>query len=245
MPSSCFAEVLGEHVELTTAERHALAVLEERKRDIRRGAILQRENDPGRELYILRKGLMMSYVLLDDGSRQILRFLFPGDLIGVSSMIYNEAPESLAALSDCTISSFDKPALSQLFVAHPRLAALILVFNQIERVVLTDRLAALGRTSAKARVAALILDLRNRLPTPGKQPSDTFPLGLTQEEIGDATGLTAVHVNRMLRQLEEGKLIAREAGRVTVHDSRALARAANYVNRYEGLELGWLPPARD
>ena len=48
----------------------------------------------------------------------------------------------------------------------------------------------------------------------------------------------------MLRQLEEEGLIAREAGRVTLVDERALARAANYVNRYEGLDLGWLPKAR-
>ncbi|MGK6320769.1 Crp/Fnr family transcriptional regulator [Sphingomonas sp. DT-204] len=244
MPSSCFADVLGEHVDLTAAERDALARLEERRRDIRRGAILQRENEPGGELYVLRRGLMMSYVLLDDGSRQILRFLFPGDMIGFGGVIYRESPETLAALSDCTVCPFDRHALSQIFVDHPRLAALILMFNQIERVSLTDRLAALGRTSAKARVAALILDLRNRLAITDKSVGATFTLGLTQEEIGDATGLTAVHVNRMLRQLEEEGLIKRELGRVTILDERSLTRAANYVNRYEGLELGWLPPAR-
>ncbi|MBL7372783.1 winged helix-turn-helix domain-containing protein, partial [Escherichia coli] len=57
------------------------------------------------------------------------------------------------------------------------------------------------------------------------------------------TGLTAVHVNRMLRQLEEEGLIAREGGRMTLLDERALVRAANYVNRYEGLDLSWLPKA--
>ena len=69
-------------------------------------------------------------------------------------------------------------------------------------------------------------------------------LGLTQEEIGDATGLTAVHVNRMLRQFEEEGMIARDAGRVRFRDERALARSANYVDRYEGLDLGWLPESR-
>ncbi len=71
-----------------------------------------------------------------------------------------------------------------------------------------------------------------------------FALGLTQEEIGDATGLTSVHVNRMLRQLEEEGMIARGSGRVTLTDERALARAANYVDRYEGLDLSWLPAPR-
>lgn len=244
MPASCFAAVLGERVDLTANEGAALERLEERTRSVRRGAILQRENEPGGELFIIRKGLMMSYVLLDDGSRQILRFLFPGDLIGVPGLIYNESPETLAALTDSVVCPFDKAAFSELMVAHPRLGALILALNQVERVALTDRLAALGRTSAKARVAALMLDLRNRLRESDKSITDSFTLGLTQEEIGDATGLTAVHVNRMLRQLEEDGLIARGAGKVTIRDDRALARAANYVDRYEKLELGWLPPAR-
>ncbi len=241
MAGSCFAEVLSDLVELTSAEQAALEKLEERQRTVRRGAVLQRENEKCGELYVLRKGLMMSYVLLDDGSRQILRFLFPGDMLGVSSMIYRQAPETLAALSDCVVSPFDRAALSDLMTRHPRLSAMVLVYCQVERVSLTDRLAALGRTSAKARVAALLLDLRDRLRTTDKSVADAFQLGLTQEEVGDATGLTAVHVNRMLRQLEEEGLIARVSGRVTLKDERALARAANYVNRFEGLDLSWLP----
>ena len=241
MAGSCFADVLSELVDLTPGERKALEKLEERQRPVRRGAVLQRENETGGELFILRKGLMMSYVLLDDGSRQILRFLFPGDMLGVSSVIYREAPETLCALSECVVSPFDRNQLSALIAGHARLSAMILVYCQIERVALTDRLAALGRTSAKARVAALLLELRNRLRATDKSIESDFALGLTQEEVGDATGLTAVHVNRMLRQLEEEGLIARENGRVTLVDEPSLSRAANYVNRFERLDLSWLP----
>ncbi|WP_448662257.1 Crp/Fnr family transcriptional regulator [Sphingomonas sp. CJ20] len=235
---------MSQHLELTSGERSALEKLEERQRHVRRGAVLQRENEECSELFILRRGLMMSYVLLDDGSRQILRFLFPGDMLGVSSAVYHEAPETLCALSECVVSPFDRSALSDMMSDHPRLSAMVLVYCQIERVALTDRLAALGRTSAKARVAALLIELRNRLRATDKSIASVFALGLTQEEIGDATGLTAVHVNRMLRQLEEEGMIAREGGRVTLRDERALVRAANYVNRYEGLDLSWLPRPR-
>ena len=241
MAGSSFADVLSELVDLTQGERTALEKLEDRQRHVRRGAVLQRENETGGELYILRKGLMMSYVLLDDGSRQILRFLFPGDMLGVSGVIYRAAPETLCALSDCTVSPFDRTQLAEVITSHPRLSAMILVYCQIERVSLTDRLAALGRTNAKARVAALLLELRNRLRATDKEITNGFTLGLTQEEVGDATGLTAVHVNRMLRQLEEEGLIARENGRVTLVDEQSLCRAANYVNRFEKLDLSWLP----
>ncbi len=244
MSTGCFADRISDFIALTPNERRTLESLEERERHLRRGAILQREHDRVSELFILSKGLMMSYVLLDDGSRQILRFLFPGDMLAATNLVYREAPETIVALTDCTVCPFERASLSQLITEHPRLAAVILSLNQIERVSLTDRLAALGRTTAKTRVAAILLELRDRLRMLDKGISNAFTLGLTQEEIGDATGLTAVHVNRMLRQLEDENLIEREAGRVTFLDERGLIRAANYVNRYEGLDLGWLPEGR-
>lgn len=244
MSGSCFAERLGDLVTITPAEHDALARLEERERPVRRGAYIQRENDRGGELFILRKGVMMTSMLLDDGSRQILRFLFPGDMMGLSSLVYREAPETITALSDSVVCPFERSALSDILDAHPRLGALMMVYSQIERAALTDRLAALGRTSAKARVAAVLIDMRNRLRMVDKDVGDKFALGLTQEEIGDATGLTAVHVNRMLRQIEEDGLIARANGHITFVNERALMRAANYVDRYQGLDLSWLPEAR-
>jgi len=221
-----------------------LAGLEERTRPLRRGSVLVRENDLQTELFVLTRGTMMSYVLLDDGSRQILRFLFPGDMMGFSSLVYRRSVETIAAVTDCVVAPFDRSCLTRLVVEHPRLSAMIMVMNQMERVMLTDRVAALGRTSAKARVAALLLEIRNSLAPSDPSPHACFALGLTQEEIGDATGLTAVHVNRMLRQLEQDGLIARENGRVTLLNAPMLARIGNYVNRFEGLDLSWLPPAR-
>ncbi len=241
---SCFAERLGDLIDLTVNERAALARLEERTRDLRRGATLLRENDPLAELYILQRGMAMSYVLLDDGSRQILRFLFPGDVLAAAALVYRDSPETIVALTDCTVCPFDRSLVGGLVVDHPRLAAILMVVGQIEKISLTDRLAALGRTSAKARIAALLLEIRNRMRMADKGIGATFTLGLTQEEVGDATGLTAVHVNRMLRQLEDDGLIARENGRVTLVSEGQLARAANYIDRFDGLDLRWLPSAR-
>src|SRR5579875_3618534 len=118
--ASSFADRLSDIIELTPAERATLGGLEDRERHLRRGAILLRENDPATELFVLRQGTMMSYVLLDNGSRQILRFLFPGDILAISSLVYREAPENIAALTDCIVCPFDKSAISRLAVEHPR-----------------------------------------------------------------------------------------------------------------------------
>lgn len=244
MSGKCFAERLNDFVPLTDRERESLIRLQDRERSLKRGTIIFRENDSNCELLVVEKGILMSYVVLDDGSRQILRFLFPGDLAGVSTLIYKACPETVEAVTDAAICTLERGALTKLFDEAPRLAALILAVNQIERVALTDRLAGLGRTSAKARVAAILIEMRNRFRRMDKTIGNSFALGLTQEEIGDATGLTAVHVNRMLRQLEDDRLIAREGGRVTINDEAALVRAANYVDRYADLDLSWLPESR-
>lgn len=243
MASTCFADRIGERIALTESERLALSRLEERERVFRRSATVVRENDSTTELFVLRSGMMMSFVILDDGSRQILRFIFPGDLIGLSALAYGRAPEAVAALADSVMCPFDRAILARLASEQPRLFAAVIAIDQMERVALTDRLAGLGRTSAKARVASVLLDVRDRLRRLDPGLGDSFVPGLTQEEIGDATGLTAVHVNRMLRQLEEERLIARESGRVTLLDEARLARAANYVNRLAHIDLSWLPPA--
>jgi CRP-like cAMP-binding protein len=244
VPDSCFADRIGDFIDLTASERAALARLEEGTRALRRGAILMRENDPLPELFILQRGMAMSYVVLDDGSRQILRFLFAGDMLALSGLAYRNATETIVALTDCIVCPFDRSVLADVMTHHPRLAALIMVGNQMIKVALTDRLTALGRTSAKTRIAALLLDIRNRMRRADARIGAVFPLNLTQEEIGDATGLTAVHVNRMLRQLEDDGLIARESGRVTFANEPMLARVANYVDRLDGLDLSWLPPSR-
>ena len=238
---SCFAEQLSRHLPLTDAEQAALARLEENPRKVKRGAVIQRVNDPITELFVLREGRVMSFVILPDGSRQILRVYFPGDFIGSASTIYTRAPESLVAVSDSVICPFDKHALRRLLEEHPRVAALLFLLSNAERVSMTDRLASQGRTSAKARVAAFLLDMFHRLRVTDDSIEDSFDLKLTQEEIGDSIGLTSVHVNRMIRQMEQEGLISRTNGRFRMLDMERLEDIGHYTNRHRDMDLDWLP----
>jgi CRP/FNR family transcriptional regulator len=239
---SCLVERLGHYLRLTSREAAAFAELEGAERVYRRGSLIRREHDRAHEVYVVNSGWLLSFVLLDDGSRQILRLHLPGDMVGLSCAAFNKATESLVALTDVRLSPVEKTALNRLFVEHPRLGALLFVIAQAEKVSLSDRLASLGRTSAKARVAALILDTVARLRVMNATLGDSFAFPLTQEEIGDATGLTAVHVNRMIRALVEEGLISRQANQLTILNEDRLAEIANYVNRYAALDTDWLPP---
>lgn len=241
---SCLVERLGHYLNLTSLEQSALGALEGTERVYRRGALVRREHDRAHELYIINSGWLLSFVLLDDGSRQILRIHLPGDMVGLSCAAFNKATESLVALTDVKLSPVEKSSLNKLFVEHPRMGALLFLIAQAEKVSLSDRLASLGRTSARARVAALILDTVSRLRVMNADLGDSIAFPLTQEEIGDATGLTAVHVNRMIRALVEEGLISRQANQLTILNEERLAEVANYVNRYAALDTDWLPPSR-
>lgn len=244
MGGSCLAERLGRFVSLSAAERAVLDALEEQDRVCRRGTIVIAENEKPRELFIVRSGWLHSSLVLGNGSRQIMRFHLQGDVLGLPFLAFAQAPETVTVLTDAVLSPFSRERLAALMTDHPRLSALILAMTVADRVSLADRLASIGRTSARARVSSLFCELFVRLRNLGLAENNAFQLPLTQEEIGDATGLTAVHVNRMVRKLVEDGIIERNGlNHVRVVDEERLCSDAAYSERKLS-ETGWLPSAR-
>ena len=242
---SCLAERLSHYVRLSEAETVSLAQLEDQDRAYRRGAVVIREHESPRELFIVRSGWLHSSGVLGNGSRQILRFHFQGDFLGLPLLAFADSPETVTAVTDVVLAPFSREKLGQLIGDHPRLGALILGLSVAERVALADRLASIGRTSARARVGSLICEMMARLRRLGAVGEDGYvQLPLTQEDIGDATGLTSVHVNRMLRALVDDGIIGRNGGnQLRVVNEKRLVDESNYLDR-TGLETGWLPTAR-
>lgn len=242
---SCLAERLSAYVRLSEAESLSLAQLEEHERACRRGAVVIRENEGPRELFVVRSGWLHSSGVLGNGSRQILRFHFQGDILGMPLLAFSEPPETVTAVTDVVISPFSREKLGQIIADHPRLGALILGISVAERVALADRLASIGRTSARARVGSLICEIVSRMRRLGAISENGYvQLPLTQEDIGDATGLTSVHVNRMMRALADDGIIERNGGNhLRLLDEKRLVADSNYVDR-TGIETGWLPAAR-
>jgi CRP/FNR family transcriptional regulator len=234
------AERFGRYLPLVESERRALSALGEVERSVTRGAVLRREQTPARELFVVRRGWLFSSMLLPDGNRQILSLHLRGDFAGDTSLPWTNAPFSLTAATDVTVCIIEKTALRGLFEEHPRLGMLMLALAQAERVALADRLASVGRTAARSRVAALIVDAYCRLRLIGEPVADGFVLPLTQEEIGDATGLTSVHVNRMMRQLVEDRYIARIGSRIRILDEARLTALSHHVDRMASIDTSWL-----
>lgn len=243
MGGSCLAQRLDKHVRLSERERAALDRFEDQDRIYRRGAIIIRESATPRELFIVRSGWLHSSVVLGNGSRQIMSFHFQGDFLGLPLLAFADSPETVTAVTDVALCPFSRERLAELIADHPRIAALLLTLKIANRVALADRLASIGRTPARSRVASLLCEIYMRMRGLGTPEGGPIPLPLTQEEIGDATGLTSVHVNRMMRSLAEDGVIERVGGQIGVLDEPRLCAEANFLNRME-IETGWLPSAR-
>lgn len=207
--------------------------------------MLRRERDPADGLWVLQSGWAVSALGMPDGSRQITKVHLPGDVMGTPGAALNGGTETVSMLTGGMVTVFPRAALTTIFRDHPRLSGLFFVLVQIERLSLCDRIASIGRTDARARIAALLLDLAHRSRLVDPAMGDRLALPMTQEDIGDAVGLTAVHVNRMMRVLADEGLIERGAGFVRLLDEDALARISGYVSRWSEPDTSWLPKPQD
>jgi CRP-like cAMP-binding protein len=230
-------------VQLSEAERRVLSELGRRRRRVPAGEALVSEGDPSNALFILQSGRMLCSTLLADGERQILRLHHPGDLMNITCLTWSRTSATVAAMIDSEVSAFPRAALTDVFVETPRLAALFYGLSIVDNVVLADRLKMLGRTSGRGRIAGLLLELlsRQRLTEPNGE--DVVELYLTQGQIADTVGVTKVHVNRLLRELTQEGLIAREGRRVHLRDLDALVALSAFVDRHAELETDWYPPS--
>jgi CRP-like cAMP-binding protein len=172
--------------------------------------------------------------LLSDGRRQIVSFLLPGDLLGG---LPPQLPTPCAAMALSPVRLADATAALQAVraapAAHPGLSRALFLFTQAYEVLLRDQIVRLGRQTAFERMASLMLEFMDRLELAGLVRDGSFAMPLTQETLGDALGLSGVHVNRTLQQLRRDELIDLRGGIVTIHKLKELREIAD-----------WQPPPR-
>lgn len=214
------------------------------------GSALATTGDPQQCIYALRSGLMARSRVLPDGTKQIMMFRLPGDLVGLRSLLVERYPDVLQAISPVTIQSLDCRTALDLFRSDPDVALRFLWQLAEDERRLHNWIIALGRGSAIQRVAALILDIRGRLSQAGLIRDNRFSFPVTQRQIGQHLGLTDVHVSRTLRRLSQEKVLALGRGVVEVLDPPALGEyAAPLQDIFErespDFRGGPIPPAAD
>ena len=173
-------------------------------RKIRAGSDLFRLGERGDAIYSLVEGWIALYNLLEDGRRQILQFALPGAVLAFVPARGAMMSYSAQALTDAVVGIIPHENLGRLSRDNPEIGMQLAGLISQDRGLAYDHLSGIGRRSARERVASLLLELfvRSRMRWPGHRIEEMH-LPLTQEHIGDATGLTGVHVNRVLRDLRK------------------------------------------
>ena len=210
-----------------------------RKQRVKAGQTLLWEGDDAPVVANVLEGVLKLVVATADGREQIVGIVFPSDFIG--RPFGKESPYSVTAMTDAEVCIFNRNAFDEFAGNHPDLQQKLLrrTLDELDRA--RHWMMLLGRKSASEKVASFLLDMFDRLRVTDDSVSDSFDLKLTQEEIGDSIGLTSVHVNRMIRQMEQEGLISRSNGRITLHQMGRLEEIGHYTNRHKDMDLDWLP----
>jgi CRP-like cAMP-binding protein len=210
-----------------------LANLQSAPFTLARGKELVHEGELRQSAYILQAGWACSFKLLRDGGRQIITFPVPGDCIGLRSTLLRTSDHSFSALTDTVMTRIAAPRLEQMFTDFPYLGAAVLWATSRDEAMIVEHLVSIGRRSAIERTAHFFLELFDRLKLVGLTSQDEFECPLNQYALSDALGLSTIHVNRVLRQLREQKLMTFKEHRVALHDPAALKALAGYESAEE------------
>lgn len=183
-------------------------------------------------VYVLERGWAFSHAITADGRRQILEFHLPGDMLGIEAVGRMETPHGVETVTEVAMCVLPKARLETLMRREATLAFSFACVVSRDRAVLAERLASLGRRSATARVAHLLLELHARLMQRGMAQRDGCIVPLKQAHIADAVGLTVEHTNRALAELRRNRLATLRDGRLALHDRAALIELSGWDDAY-------------
>ena len=233
--NSCIVERFSELRELDEQEKDLLGNLERDLKSYPTGERLQAIGDPASQFFTLHSGWACSVRVLADGQRQVLDIFLPGQVMGLREMGFDKSHAEIVALTDVEACPFPRTRLKELLEEAPRLGELFFIVMAREQAMLTERMISIGRRPALKRIAHFLLEFKVRLGC----SDDEFEFPLNQPVIGDALGLSAVHVSRTLSTLRKRGLVASENGTIRLLDVEHLIDLAEFERGYLDCHMRW------
>jgi CRP-like cAMP-binding protein len=163
-----------------------------------------------------------------DGERQITCLHIPGDMADLPSVVSPKSGWGLSALTNTTILRISHADLRRVAASHPGIAEAFWRDCVADGSIFSEWVVNVGRRDAISRIAHLLCEMAIRCERAKQGERLSFPLPITQMGLGDATGLTSIHVNRMLRELRNQSIATVQSGRVTILDWDRLSKTAEF-----------------
>ncbi|KMO12067.1 Crp/Fnr family transcriptional regulator [Methylobacterium platani] len=195
------------------------------------------EGEEPTDVNLILGGWVCRYKQLADGSRQIMSFLLPGDLCDLNIFLLRRMDHALATLTPVTVAKISRDLLQQMLNADPRLTRALWWEVLVTAAIHREWLVNIGRRTARERVAHLLCEIYFRQEAVGRVRDARCELPITQVELADALGLSAVHVNRTLRELRVAGLIDWRDKTLAIPDPAALAAVARFDPDYLHLDF--------
>jgi CRP-like cAMP-binding protein len=226
------AHKLNIHHSLSNDDRAAILGLPYKLRWLEPQSYTMREGDLPDRCAVLVSGYAFRHKLTGDGERQILSLHIPGDALDFQNMFLSESDHNVQLLTRAQVAEIPREPLQELVLSHPTIGRAIMIHTLVEASIFREWVVNVGRRDARSRIAHLLCEFAYRLTTQGIAPSGSYELPITQEQLADATGLTAVHVNRVLKGLQAEGLIDRNRRVVSFPDWHRLRDVADFNPRY-------------
>ncbi len=217
---------------LSDDDRDAILALPVTPRKVSRSAYLLREGERPSTCSVLVEGYAFCQKLTSDGARQIVSIHLPGDALDLQCMLLDGADHNIQALTNAELAVIPDEAVRELMMQRPGIAAAILTDIVVEASILREWLTNVGRRQAQPRLAHLLCEFAMRLDAQGLGEGGSYELPMIQEQIGDALGLTSVHINRTLKGMEAEGLIRRTGRSIAFPNIDALRAVAGFSPLY-------------
>ena len=201
-------------------------------RDVGAHTVLSQEGDRPQGVHVLLEGFACRYKIVDDGKRQIVGFLVPGDVCDAHVCILDHVDCGVAVLTDSRIAVLPREALDTIYAHQPALTRALLWSSLVNESVSREWLANMGRRTPNKRIGHLLCEMLVRLRSVGLAENDRFAFPITQADLGDTVGLSTVHVNRTLQELKGKKLIASKRWLFEVLDVERLIEFSGFDPAY-------------
>jgi CRP-like cAMP-binding protein len=190
------------------------------------------EGEAPRVVHLVLEGWAYRYKTMEDGRRQIVSYLIPGDLCDLNIYILSQIDHSIAAFTPLRVAEFTREAFQELAETRPRVTTAFWWESLVTAAIQREWTVSLGQRTAYERLAHLFCELYVRLRVVGLADGNRYEIPLTQTELADTVGLSAVHVNRTLQELRGDGLITLRDQELTITDLPALKRVAKFNPSY-------------
>jgi CRP-like cAMP-binding protein len=159
-----------------------------------------------------------------------------GDFVDLHGFLLKQLDHNVGSMTPVRVAHVPHDALRKITESHPHLGRMLWFSTLLDAAIHREKILSIGRRSALARIAHIFCELHVRLQIVGLGSATEYALPLTQADLADVTGLTSVHVNRMLKKLRDENLLTFRGGEVTIGDWERLQRLAEFDPTYLHLE---------